>query len=136
MAADDVPRRSLADDPDFRASLADLDRGLSDEDPRAESTTGESPSGSRERHECRDPAGQQRCPSCDGGTKSGTANRARFKRPAVSAGVSNRLVVASAASATKSPPALDGSVPPTRQVSCTTARSCATYATARTRGFT
>lgn len=35
MAADDLPKRSLADDPEFRASLADLDRGMSDEELRA-----------------------------------------------------------------------------------------------------
>ena len=35
MTPDDLPKRSLADDPDFCASLADLDRGLSDEDQRA-----------------------------------------------------------------------------------------------------
>ena len=35
MTADDRPKRSLADDLDFRASLEDLDRGLSDEDQRA-----------------------------------------------------------------------------------------------------
>lgn len=37
MTADDLPKRSLADDPDFNASLADLDRGMSDEDQRANS---------------------------------------------------------------------------------------------------
>jgi type II secretory pathway predicted ATPase ExeA len=35
VAADDLPKRSLADDPEFRASLADLDRGMSDEELRA-----------------------------------------------------------------------------------------------------
>ena len=37
VTANDPPRRSLVDDPDFNASLADLDDGMSDDAQRAKS---------------------------------------------------------------------------------------------------